>query len=229
MRGKWIRTAAHNKANGERMKRYYASGAIHPNKGKKLTDEQRAKISATVRSLWNDSAYRRNMVQAHQGKPMHPQTRRALLLAVTGRKFSTQHRHRISLANTGRKATPEHCRAIGDSKRGVLSPRWKGGISVGENKKQYKRLKTLERIARKKGASGTHTIEEWNDLKRKYDHMCLCCKQFEPTVRLTADHIIPLSLGGSNSIENIQPLCKSCNSRKWAKIIDYRPHNIATV
>lgn len=52
-----------------------------------------------------------------------------------------------------------------------------------------------------------------------YDNRCLACGEQLP---LTIDHVIPISLGGPDTPDNIQPLCKSCNSSKGARYIDYR-------
>lgn len=60
----------------------------------------------------------------------------------------------------------------------------------------------------------THTIHEWEDLKQRHENTCLRCKKSEPEIRLTADHIVPLSKGGSDCIGNIQPLCIKCNQIK---------------
>lgn len=76
------------------------------------------------------------------------------------------------------------------------------------------------RRARLQNVGGTFSENEWKALCEKYNYSCLSCHRND--VRLTIDHIIPISKGGANIIENIQPLCKSCNSKKSTKIIDYR-------
>jgi 5-methylcytosine-specific restriction endonuclease McrA len=70
------------------------------------------------------------------------------------------------------------------------------------------------------GVKGTFTIEEWNDLLFHTGYKCLACGNDE--VLLVANHITPMSIGGSNYIDNIQPLCKSCHSKKHGYIKDYR-------
>ncbi len=88
--------------------------------------------------------------------------------------------------------------------------------------KEYRRVACIVRRARKRNVQGTYTVAQWRSLKVYYNYTCLCCGKQEPEIKLTVDHVIPLILGGSNSIENLQPLCLSCNSSKQAKTIDYR-------
>lgn len=51
-------------------------------------------------------------------------------------------------------------------------------------------------------------------------HKCNTCNA---ELHLTIDHIIPLSRGGSDNIENLQLLCRSCNSQKNNKRLSYEP------
>ena len=115
-------------------------------------------------------------------------------------------------------------------KTGVNHPNWKHGKTL--NQLEYRRenrknnrirfaFYTRKRMYIKRGADGMHTLDEWESLKRQFNYMCLCCKRYEPEIKLSEDHIVPISKGGSNYISNIQPLCRSCNSIKHTKIVSY--------
>lgn len=81
------------------------------------------------------------------------------------------------------------------------------------------RGKNHRRRALKVNAKGVYTSTQWIALCDKYHNRCLYCGKKK---KLTPDHVVPLSKGGRNSIDNIQPLCGPCNSRKHTKTIDFR-------
>ena len=61
------------------------------------------------------------------------------------------------------------------------------------------------------------TETEWGETLAYFDHACAYCLRSD--VPLTMDHIIPVSKGGSHTQENVVPSCKSCNSRKGARLL----------
>lgn len=75
------------------------------------------------------------------------------------------------------------------------------------------------RNARERGAIGRYTTAEWAALVAWFGGRCLDCGADGP---LSPDHVIPLARGGSNAIDNMQPLCWPCNSRKRTRSTDYR-------
>lgn len=86
------------------------------------------------------------------------------------------------------------------------------------NPDKFKTIQNNYRARRRK-AKGSFTSDEWSNLCKKYDSTCLRCGSQD---KMTVDHVVPLVKGGTNYIENIQPLCRSCNASKGAKVRDYR-------
>jgi 5-methylcytosine-specific restriction endonuclease McrA len=77
------------------------------------------------------------------------------------------------------------------------------------------------RRARLLAAEGSYTVAEWKALLALYEACPKCGRAWDdiplPPGRktpITVDHIVAVSKQGPNSIENLQPLCYSCNSRK---------------
>lgn len=77
--------------------------------------------------------------------------------------------------------------------------------------RQLGRTYAENRRARIAAAKGSFTTLEWLRLCIQYAYACGYCGEW---TALAADHRIPLSRGGTNSIENIIPACRTCNSRK---------------
>jgi 5-methylcytosine-specific restriction endonuclease McrA len=78
-----------------------------------------------------------------------------------------------------------------------------------------------KRRARLLGNGGSHTVVEWQAILERYDHRCLACGRTD--LKLTKDHVLPVTQGGTDNADNLQPLCLSCNAAKGKRTIDYRP------
>ena len=138
-----------------------------------------------------------------------------IIKALKGRKIPEERRLKL----VGRKLSEEHKKKISQKSalRGERHWQWKGGITKNKEyrswiKNKHNRLKRI--------AEGNYTWKEWKELKKKYNYSCVMCGRKEPEIKLTIDHIIPISKRGTNWISNIQPLCRSCNSKKGKKV-DY--------
>lgn len=100
--------------------------------------------------------------------------------------------------------------------KGNKNPNFKHSLYEG---KSYGFIRKINMIAAIK--KGSHTLIQWNELKKQYGFQCAKCKKQEPNIKLTKDHIKPVSRGGDNGIKNIQPLCQKCNVKKFTRTIRF--------
>lgn len=166
--------------------------------------------------------------------------KRLLISGETRKKMSEAKKGKIPLCagwNKGLRGIKTNNKGgIPWNKGKKLGPAWnkgKGKYPNGRDPEKIKvRLEKYQKLgwsalwlrncrAKRKSVNGCFTKEEWEDLKKQYNFICPSCNKKEPEIRLSIDHIIPLSLGGSNKKDNIQPLCVPCNVSKHTKIIKY--------
>lgn len=113
------------------------------------------------------------------------------------------------------------CRTIGYKERGLYDGEGNGNYRHGQcYTSEYIRQASHKRRVQIESNGGDYTLEEWKELCDQYGNRCLACGTTDEL--LTVDHVLPVSMGGTNDISNLQPLCKSCNSKKNNKHIDYR-------
>ena len=89
-----------------------------------------------------------------------------------------------------------------------------------EKGKAANQRRHTKRQAIEKNIINTLTAEEWINILKKYKFRCAYCgKEFNLFDTPERDHVIPISKGGNNAKENIAPACRSCNAKKYNKII----------
>lgn len=89
-------------------------------------------------------------------------------------------------------------------------------------------IRKIEAKAREESKSNRKRIR--SEVSSKYDKLFLAigrrdgfkCAACGSTEELQIDHIVPVSLNGSNDLSNLQILCRKDNLEKSDEIIDYR-------
>jgi hypothetical protein len=69
---------------------------------------------------------------------------------------------------------------------------------------------------RRKAKSYQFTAKDWRRLVRRFGSCCAYCGV---KAKMTVEHVVPIVRGGTHSIGNILPVCKSCNSSKNKKLL----------
>lgn len=80
---------------------------------------------------------------------------------------------------------------------------------------EERRIQQARYRAQKRNAScDDMSQKQWEELMQVFQFRCAYCGRQYTRESLTMDHITPLSRGGQNTISNIVPACKPCNSSK---------------
>jgi len=148
----------------------------------------------------------------------HPEKIRAIARKA-GRKYRAANPEKVREAN--RKYAATHPERVRKKYADWLSanPDYHREWSATNRDKEC--ASSNRRRSLKAGDGGSYTAEEWLALCAQYDNQCIGPGPHGG--KLTVDHVIPVGQPGSTSnIDNLQPLCKSCNVRKGTKTIDYR-------
>jgi 5-methylcytosine-specific restriction endonuclease McrA len=142
------------------------------------------------------------------------------------RKYQEEHEQEISeykkrwSADNEEKVAASKLAYYEREREGVIARSKKWAESNPDKVRSAKADRRRKRRAARHASSGSFTAEEFRALCERYGNRCLASGDTEAA--LEADHIVPLTRGGSDDIGNIQPLCGSCNREKFVSLVDYR-------
>lgn len=95
-----------------------------------------------------------------------------------------------------------------------------GGVCRITGQRSSQTVHSIIAIKRSQFAKPMHRIVpplNNHELFRRDGHMCLYCGKAHQDRSLTRDHVMPLSLGGSDCWSNVVSCCRDCNTRKGGR------------
>lgn len=93
------------------------------------------------------------------------------------------------------------------------------GDMIKANSQRYQTFFTKGIKCCRCGIEGRYFAKEKNPNARRYHLNLYAVDQDGEEVMMTKDHIIPVSKGGKNTLENYQTMCRKCNVQKGNKLV----------
>ncbi len=184
----------------------------HPRKARARARAWRRKNAGKVRlwhKRWRESRagqawYRKNRAKRRRRQQKYYRRERRLKLEqqrARRRRYYWKNRGKINLKRRTQRA--------------------ENALFFRESDRQRYRKHRLRRIvqqrntqARRAGAIGQITPSQWRNLLKRHRFRCFYCRVKLLPANRTLDHKVPLSRGGTNTIDNVVPACRPCNNRK---------------
>jgi 5-methylcytosine-specific restriction endonuclease McrA len=199
-----------------------------------IEDKKRCYKCDTIKSITefyrdknNNDGYRydcKDCSKAYERSPKGKEVRKQYKKSEKGKKSNSKYgKSEKGKATSRRYAKSEKGRTTQRRHRRTEKSNARMDRFFSSPKGKHSRSKSnVTRRTNRSDAGGSFTHNQWYRLCEYYDFHCLRCNRKFPFEELTFDHIRPVSRSGSSDISNGQPLCKSCNSKKGTKEIDYR-------
>lgn len=94
-------------------------------------------------------------------------------------------------------------------------PECKECYNIKRKLNKKKLSKFLNNTKHRTGEEDCYSFEDWKDAMIYFKGTCAYCgRKQSRRVKLTKEHIVPVSKGGKTARENIIPVCQKCNSSK---------------
>ncbi len=125
-------------------------------------------------------------------------------LSKANRDYRARHKDKVNTAARERERQNPDARRLARAKWDANNP-------------EVRRAITRNRRAKIKGSSGRVTSRDVESILRMQKYKCAVCRIDLRESGHHMDHIMPIALGGDNSVMNLQATCPQCNQSKGAK------------